>query len=127
MKKKKTFDYESFKEQAISSLKSGKTDLIGKEGVFTPLLKTFLEACLDGELEDHLRDPEHSNRKNGKGRKKLKTSLGSMELETPRDRAGSFSPQIVPKRQSTLGEGLDRQILTLFIGEKNRYLHSNHR
>lgn len=110
---KQPFDFEAFKKTAAARLKKGDS-LLGKEGVFTPLLKEFLEEALSGELDAHIEESEEPNRKNGKGRKKLRTSLGSVEIETPRDRAGTFEPEIVPKRQRTLGVDLDRQILALY-------------
>ena len=106
------FDYESFKKSATQRLKQGDS-LLGKEGVFTPLLKEFLEEALSGELDAHL-DEESPNRKNGKGSKVLKTSLGNVEIDTPRDRNGTFDPEMVPKRQRTLGVDVDRQILALY-------------
>lgn len=112
--KKEQFDFESFKESAKKKLQSGKTDLFGKEGVFTPLLKDFLEECLEGELDAHLSKKEPGNRRNGKSSKKVKTSLGEVEISTPRDRDSSFQPEIIGKRKSTLGSGLERQILTLY-------------
>lgn len=111
---KKDFDYNSFKESAKKKLKSGEEDLFGKDGVLTPLLKNFLEECLDGELEEHLDRNKTSNRKNGRGKKQVKTSLGSLEINPPRDRDGSFEPSILPKRQSTLGKNVDKQIITLY-------------
>lgn len=111
---KESFDYESFKERAKSQLKSGDSDLLGKDGVLTPLLKNFLEECLDGELEEHLENTKGTNRKNGRAKKRVKTSLGHVDIEPPRDRSGSFDPQLIQKRQTTLGSGLDRQILTLY-------------
>jgi len=111
---KKTFDFDSFKDEAKAKLKTGESDLLGKDGVLTPLLKNFLEECLDGELEEHLENTEKTNRKNGRGKKQVKTSLGSLEINPPRDRSGSFEPQLIQKRQTTLGTGLDKQILTLY-------------
>lgn len=64
--------------------------MLGKEGVFTPLIKEFLEEALDGELEAHIESQEESNRKNGKGRKQVKTPVGNVEISTPRDRNGTF-------------------------------------
>lgn len=72
---KPAFDYEAFKKQADARLKKGET-LLGKECVFTPLIKEFLEEALDGELEAHIDSQEESNRKSGKGRKRVKTSVG---------------------------------------------------
>lgn len=59
---KKPFDYEAFKKEARSRLKNGQT-LLGKEGVFTPLLKEFLEEAMEGELEAHIEEDEEPNRK----------------------------------------------------------------
>lgn len=110
---KKPFDYEAFKKEAKSRLKSGQT-LLGREGVFTPLLKEFLEEAMEGELEAHIEEDEEPNRKNGKGKKKLKTPVGNVELTTVRDRNGTFEPELVPKRNKTLGVDLDRQIIALY-------------
>ena len=110
---KKSFDYETFKDQAREKLKGGGS-LLGPDGALTDLLKDFLEESLAGELEAHLAEKQSNNRKNGKGKKRVKTSLGEVEIETPRDRDGSFEPVLVPKRERTLGEDLDRQILTLY-------------
>jgi putative transposase len=109
---KQQFSFEDFKRSAAACLKQGDS-LLGKEGVLTPLLKEFLEEALGGELDAHLEE-ERPNRKNGKGSKLLKTSVGNVEIETPRDRNGTFEPELVPKRQRTLGVDLDRQILALY-------------
>lgn len=113
MEKKEKFDFEAFKKSAAQRLKQGES-LLGKEGVLTPLLRDFLEEALAGELEAHIEEEDKLNRKNGKGRKVLKTSLGTVEIATPRDRNGSFEPELVPKRQRSLGVDLDRQILALY-------------
>lgn len=105
-----------FEAEAIARLKSGES-LTGKEGILTPLIKQIIEASLEGELEAHLTDPnlsEIANRRNGKMSKLLKTGTESFELETPRDRAGTFEPQIVKKRQTILNESLDNKILSLY-------------
>lgn len=113
MKDKQSFDFEAFKKQAASRIKKGET-LLGKDGVFTPLLKEFLEEAMSGELEAHIEEQEVANRKNGKGRKQVKTPVGNVEIETPRDRNGTFEPEIIAKRQKTLGVDLDRQIIALY-------------
>lgn len=110
---KQSFDFEAFKKQAASRLKKGET-LLGKDGVFTPLLKEFLEEAMNGELEAHIEEKEAPNRKNGKGKKQVKTTVGNVDIETPRDRNGTFEPEIIAKRQKTLGVDLDRQIIALY-------------
>ncbi len=114
MKEKKTTNEELTKlfEDALDSLKSGKT-LEGKDGAVTPLLKRLLEASLEGEMDAHLNE-SRPNRRNGKGTKKVKTSFGDVSIDTPRDREGTYSPELIPKRQRTLGPSLENKILSLY-------------
>jgi putative transposase len=107
------FDYANFEKEAIEKLKNGK-ELGGKDGVLGPMLKRLLEAAMEGELDAHLKDTDTRNRRNGKMGKKLKTGFGSIEVNTPRDRNSSFEPQILPKRQTTLGASLDHKVLSLY-------------
>jgi transposase-like protein len=110
------FDFKQFQEEAIKRLKSGQS-LTGKEGILTPLIKEILESALDGEMDSHLsecKDQGQPNRRNGKLKKTMKTGTGSFELETPRDREGSFEPEIVKKRQTVLNESLDNKVLSLY-------------
>lgn len=109
----KPFDYEEFKKSFASRFKESKS-LLGKDGALTPLIKEFLEEALAGELEEHIESSEEPNRKNGKLPKSLKTNFGKVEIQTPRDRNGTFEPEIIAKRQRTLGLDLDRQILALY-------------
>jgi putative transposase len=109
------FDYESVKNKALAQLKTGQP-LLGKEGALAPLFKSFLEAALEAELENHLQENKEDeiNRRNGHGSKLLRTSEGSMELSTPRDRTGSFEPEIVKKRQTILADNLESKIIGLY-------------
>ena len=104
---------ESFRKEAIAKLQAGE-GLLGEGGAFTPLLKAFLEEALEGEVEDHIAEGDEPNRKNGKGKKKVRTSLGEVEITTPRDRQGSFQPKVVPKRSRNLPRDLERQIMALY-------------
>ena len=113
-KTNKPFDFEQFKQQAREQLKGG-ASLLGADGVLTPLIKQFLEESLEAELGAHLDEQAAApNRRNGKGTKRVRTSLGPVEIETPRDRAGSFAPKILPKRKRQLSADLDRQIIALY-------------
>lgn len=110
------FDFETFKQEAIKGLYSGKS-LTGENGIFAPMLKHFLESALQGELDNHLNANKAEgikNRKNGLSKKTIKSNGGSFELETPRDRDGSFSPQVVGKRQLVLTDTLERQIISMY-------------
>lgn len=111
------FDCEEFKNKAIADMKAGKA-LVGKDGIFTPLIKEFLEAALEGEISSHMascvEESANQNRRNGKNSKTIQSPIGAFELETPRDRDGSFEPQIVKKRQTVLNASLDNKILGLY-------------
>ncbi|MDD3162256.1 MAG: transposase, partial [Bacteroidales bacterium] len=114
MSKMEEFDYKEFEKEALLKLKQG-VDLEGENGILAPLLKRLLEAGLQGELAGHLSEPHQTkNRRNGLSSKKVKTPYGSIEVSTPRDRNGSFEPELLPKRQTTLGEGLDHKIISLY-------------
>ena len=100
-------------EAAIQALREGK-DLSGPEGILTPLIKQLTEAAMKAELEEHLASEQTPNRKNGSSSKTMKSPAGEFELKTPRDRAGTFEPQIVKKHQTHLTEELERKVIALF-------------
>lgn len=104
-----TFDINA----AIQALREGK-DLTGKDGILTPLIKQLTEAALVAELDGHLANPDTVNRKNGKTTKTVKSPIGNFELNTPRDRAGAFEPQLVKKHQTQLTDEMERKIIGLF-------------
>lgn len=113
MKKNKRNSLEDFEREAIEKLKQGKP-LSGADGIFTPLIKRILEASLEGELDAHLSDSIEKNRRNGKLGKRVKTSLGAVDINTPRDRNSSFEPQIIPKRQRVLNQEIDHKIISMY-------------
>ena len=118
MKKQINFDMDA----AIKALRDGK-DLSGREGILTPLIKQLTEAAMNAELDDHLASDIMPNRRNGSTSKTMKSPVGEFELNTPRDRAGTFAPQIVKKHQTHLTDELERNVIALFtLG--NRYLDS---
>jgi putative transposase len=115
-----TFDYKKFEEEALEGLKLGK-EVFGKEGLFTPLLKRFLEINLESEMDQHLeKSKPKGNKRNGKSSKTVRSTSGTFELETPRDRQSSFEPKAVAKRQTFLGDDLESKILSLY-GKGNSY------
>ena len=95
-------------------------DITGPNGVIKQLTKRLLEKTLTAEMTEHLGyekySPEGYNRgntRNGNGRKVVQTEHGEVEIETPRDREGSFKPQIIKKRQRRF-EGFDDKILSMY-------------
>jgi len=104
-----SFDF----DQALADLQAGKS-LTGKEGILGPLIKQLTEAALNAELEHHLANDNQPNRKNGRTTKNIKHPSGNFELDTPRDRNGTFEPQLVKKNQTSLSDEIDRKILSMF-------------
>ena len=100
-------------DQALKQLQSGQS-LTGQDGVLMPLIKQLTEAAIKAELEQHLAESKEPNRKNGTTSKTIKTGAGNFILDTPRDRAGTFEPQLVKKNQTQLTAEIDHKILSLF-------------
>lgn len=114
-KEKQSFDYEEAKQKLKEQLRSGKS-LFGKGGAFAPLLEEMLSSMLEGELEAHLDEEERrlGNRRNGKGSKVVKTTAGSIDISTPRDRLSNFEPEIIKKRETILAQSLEDKIIGLY-------------
>ena len=95
-------------------------DLLGQDGLFKQLQKRLLEKAMGAELTDHLGSAKHEaagrnsgNSGNGSSPKTLKGEFGEMPLAVPRDRNGTFEPQIVGKGQRRF-EGFDQAIISLY-------------
>jgi putative transposase len=103
------------KATALEQFRTGQS-LTGKDGVFTPLLKKFIEEVLDSEMAAHLDEHERSkgNKRNGKKSKKIKSSLGEFEIATPQDRHSNFEPQYIRKRETVLADNLSSKIIGLY-------------
>ena len=102
--------------EIIKGLYQGKP-LLGKGGLLTNLVKDLTQLALQGEMDSHLEEEtleQGCNRRNGITTKTMRTGAGSFELEVPRDRNGSFEPQLIKKRQTILNEELDNKILALY-------------
>lgn len=100
----------------------GQLQLSGTGGLIPELIKAVLERGLQAEMTSHLGyekgDPEaklYSNARNGSSAKTVHSEAGSIPLDIPRDRNGSFIPTLVPKGQRRLG-GLDDMIISLYAG-----------
>lgn len=114
MEENEKFDYEAFEKKAIQALMMGKP-LAGTDGVLTPLVKRIMEASLQGEMQAHLAgEGGKGNRRNGHGSKRVKTAHGEVDIRTPRDRAGTFDPILLPKRERVLNAELDMKIIKLY-------------
>src|SRR5262245_44283567 len=95
-------------------------DLTGEDGLFKQLKKALIERALGAELTEHLGyekgDPAgrgSGNSRNGTSSKTVLTEDGQVEISIPRDRAGSFEPQLIAKGQTRF-DGFDDKILSLY-------------
>src|SRR5438876_2473881 len=95
-------------------------DLIGEDGLLKQLTKALVERALHAEMAEHLghgkNEPVENvagNTRNGKSKKTLKGEFGELPIDVPRDRNGSFEPQLVGKHQ-TRWTGFDDKILSLY-------------
>ena len=95
-------------------------DLIGENGLLKQLTKQLLERAMAAEMTEHVGYEKHDpgghnsgNSRNGKSAKTIKGTFGELALETPRDRNGTFEPQIIEKHQRRF-TGFDKNILSLY-------------
>jgi len=111
------------KPELLDELLSGVSspdDLMGDAGLFRQLKKALMERALGGELTHHLGYEKHDpagrssgNSRNGHSSKTVLTEEGELDLSIPRDRAGTFEPQLVPKGVTRL-DGFDDKIISLY-------------
>jgi len=106
-------------DQLVGQARERGVKLAGEGGLLAALTKRLLESALEGEITDHLGYERHDadgdnsgNSRNGRRAKTVLTDIGPVEVEVPRDRAGTFEPQIVKKRQRRLS-GVDEMVLSL--------------
>ena len=109
-------------DEVMDRVDAGSLTLTGEGGFLPEMVKAVLERGLQAELTEHLGyergDPAgrgSPNSRNGSTPKTLATEVGAMALDTPRDRAGSFEPRLVPKGARRAG-GLDEMIVSLYAG-----------
>ena len=105
---------------ALEQIKAG-AKIDGKDGVLAPLIKQLTEAALQVKLEFHLTTEINKNRKNGKSTKIMKSSVGEFELDIPRDRNGSYEPQIVKKHQTHNPYRAKKFVLIYFYFKEKEY------
>ena len=113
---------QGFVDDLMSKVDEDGVQLTGEGGFLPELVKRVLEAGLQAELTDHLGYEKHDRAGHGSGNsgngvtgKRLGTEVGDLDLATPRDRNGSFEPQLVPKGTRRLG-GLSDMIISLYAG-----------
>jgi putative transposase len=109
-------------DEFVARMRTDGVRLSGPGGFLTEMLKAVLERGLQAEMTDHLGYDKHEavgrgtgNSRNGSTPKTLLTEVGPVPLDIPRDRAGTFTPALVPKGERRLG-GLSDIIISLYAG-----------
>jgi putative transposase len=117
-KKEKTAE-ERLLDELVADYKSPE-DMLGENGLLRRLTKGLLERALNAEMSAHLGYEKHAaegrgtgNSRNGATSKTLKGDFGELELNTPRDRNGTFEPKIVAKHQTRF-TGFDDKIISMY-------------
>jgi transposase-like protein len=106
--------------ELIEKARADGVSLVGPNGLLRQVTKTVLEAALNAELDDHLGYERGdstakfgTNERNGSSPKTVRTDVGEVRIDVPRDREGSFTPQIVPKYARRI-EGFDDAVISLY-------------
>src|SRR5262252_5278995 len=107
-------------DQLLGKAQAGGVELLGPDGLLSQVIRAVLERALAEEMTGHLGYGKHDpagrgsgNSRNGTTAKTLLTDVGAVDLAVPRDRNGSFEPQIVRKGQTRL-EGFNERIIALY-------------
>lgn len=122
MATKETLERRAKQAQMMEILNSaGVSDVDGVKELFKDLVGAVLSNGLEGELESELgyskydyRNKETDNSRNGHTTKRLKSSMGEVEVSVPRDRKGEFDPQMVRKHQTSLSGDIEEKILSMY-------------
>ena len=112
-----SIDLDKIASEIASNYKT-KEDIVSKDGLLKSLVTKTLQACLDAELTEHLgyeknKEKAGDNSRNGYSKKRIITDNGEAEVSIPRDREGSFEPQLIPKHSRRFDE-FDDKILSLY-------------
>jgi putative transposase len=111
---------EELADELLARAEAEGVELLGPDGLLSQVTKAVLERALAEELTEHLGYDKHDpagrgsgNSRNGASPKTLLTDVGAVDLDVPRDRAGTFAPRIVRKGQTRL-KGFNERIVALY-------------
>lgn len=114
------FDMDQLAEDLVASAASRGVELTGSDGLLTALTRRVLQTALEVEMSEHLGYDKHDrsghgsgNSRNGTSPKTVTTEIGRVTVDVPRDRAGTFEPQIVAEHQRRLA-GFDEAVISLY-------------
>ena len=105
----------AIEKELLDQLLAGRDahELFAKDGLLDELKKALSERMLSAELDDHLGSEGDSNRRNGSSRKTMLTGTSKVTLDVPRDRAGTFDPQLIAKYQRRFPD-FDDKIISMY-------------
>lgn len=117
-KQSSRLELERLAEDLVERARAEGLELVGPNGLLAGMTRSVVEAALEAEITEHLGYEPHeragsANSRNGKTNKTLLTDVGPVSVAVPRDRAGTFSPKIVPKHSRRL-EGFDEAVVSLY-------------
>lgn len=121
-KKQKTleelFPDPDLRQRVKERLYSGES-LFGEDSVFSEMLQAIVNAALEGEMDEFMKeekasDSDKKNRRNGYLPKTVRSSSGPLSIRTPRDRQGDYDPILIAKRERELKTGMDDLIIELY-------------
>jgi transposase-like protein len=104
-------------ERARAQAAEGGLKLLGDGGLLQAITKRVIEAALEAEMAEHLEAGGEvagtaGNERNGRRSKKVMTEVGTVQVSVPRDRAGTFAPEVVAKRKRRTS-GIDELVVSL--------------
>lgn len=113
-------DFALLAEELVAAARGQGVELTGPNGLLTGLTKQVLQTALEVEMAEHLGYEKHDpvgrnglNSRNGSTPKTVRTEVGEVTLQIPRDRAGTFDPAVVPKHSRRLA-GFDEAVISLY-------------
>lgn len=113
-------DVAAVADQLVATAREQGIDLTGPNGLLTGLTRQVLQSALEAELTAHLgygsgdrEGKQTPNTRNGSTPKTVRTEIGDLTIQVPRDRAGTFAPVVVPKHQRRIA-GFDEAVISLY-------------
>lgn len=113
-------DFASMAQELVAAARGQGIELTGPDGLLTGLTRQVLQTALEVEMADHLGYDKHDpagrnsgNSRNGSTPKRVRTEVGEITVQVPRDRAGTFAPAVVPKHTRRLA-GFDEAVISLY-------------
>lgn len=127
------FDFSNYEQELLEHVRQrGGSSKVGGDEFVKELMSRTYQALLDAELEEHLGYAKNEasgrgsgNSRNGRGKKKIRGDFGEVEIEPPRDRNGTFEPQLIEKRSSVVDNFADKVVSLYARGMTTREISSH--